>query len=206
MQKMLSVGAEVASKSLIDFSAHPFEVPTTVDWIFFYSKRGIRYYFEVVNASENRLKIACIGTGTANYLWEGWQLKADFVGNGEPQETAAAFLKVAKDLKVAFVRALDSKKSVQQLIESSITVVDCIVYTNIPISHTYSFSGEILVFTSPLNATAYFAKNTLLPQQKIVAIGNSTAEALKQAAINDCTIAEEPSEEALADAVLKLIV
>jgi uroporphyrinogen-III synthase len=58
---------------------------------------------------------------------------------------------------------------------------------------------EVLVFTSPMNGEAYFGLHALLAGQRVVAIGPTTAEALKQF---DPAVATSPTEEALARAVL----
>lgn len=206
LMKMQQAKIDVSAQSLIKFSALPFEVPTQTDWLFFYSKKGVKYFFEKVSLSSERPKIACIGQGTANYLQEKTGLNSDFVGNGAPKESAQAFLEVAKQQRVTFVRAMNSKKSVQQFLEHKIISIDCIVYQNHPIDEQYLFSGEILVFTSPLNVKTYFNLNRLGPTQKVVAIGQSTAAALTECGIIQIHIAPEPTELALAETVLKLIV
>ena len=65
-------------------------------------------------------------------------------------------------------------------------------------------SRRILVFTSPLHAEAYFYHHDLLPGQRIVAIGNTTADALRQLGFYECKTAKAPNEQALANAVFEL--
>ena len=62
-----------------------------------------------------------------------------------------------------------------------------------------------MVFTSPLNAKAYFSKYSLESFQKVIAIGQTTAEALKALGINDPVVSELPSEESLSELVKGMI-
>ena len=86
------------------------------------------------------IKIAAIGEGTAAFL-NHKNLPCDFIGNGEPKETAREFSKVASRSKVLFPRAKTSRKSVQSLLNDSIEIRDLVVYENVPKS--------CLLYTSP---------------------------------------------------------
>jgi len=55
------------------------------------------------------------------------------------------------------------------------------------------------VFTSPLNAQAYFARYALLEGQKVVAIGRTTAQAIADLGISNVITAPTPTEEVLAE-------
>jgi uroporphyrinogen-III synthase len=60
----------------------------------------------------------------------------------------------------------------------------------------------VLVFTSPLNATAYFARHAPQPGQHTVAIGQPTAAALEACGLARVAVAAAPTEAELARAVL----
>ena len=206
-KRMQAAKIEVIAQSLIHFKAHSFDFPKDADWIFFYSKTGVQYFFMAYNVLIIKASIGCIGKGTADYLRKQYGFAASFIGNGDPQATAATFQPLAKGKKVAFIRALDSKKSVQQILANQIEIIDCIAYENSPNPENINLSdASVLVFTSPMNAQTYFARNELTPNQKIVTIGVSTAAALETLGIFSYTIAASPNEDSLADAVLKLIV
>ena len=205
-QKMSENNITLTAKSLIQFSACPFDAPTTADWIFFYSKNGVKYYFDQISATTKKYRIACLGPGTANELLLKTGIQADFVGSGAPKETAEAFRALALNKTVAFIQASNSNKSVQQQLSETTNILSCIVYTNTAIAESFSFLGQVLVFTSPLNAKTYFAQNTINLKQEIIAIGNSTADALEKIGVSNIAIANEPTEAAMAEAVLKLIV
>lgn len=77
------------------------------------------------------------------------------------------------------------------------------IYDNRPLANPPHSKADVLVFTSPLNAEAYFSKHPLEPGQQVVAIGDTTGAALRQLGIAGISVAAQPSERGLADAVLK---
>lgn len=78
------------------------------------------------------------------------------------------------------------------------------IYDNQPLAEVPHSEADVLVFTSPMNAQAYFAKNNLGKNQRVVAIGKTTAEALRELGISKIEIADASTEQALAEAVLRL--
>lgn len=202
LEHLQAAGFEVIGESLVIFKNIPFSTLPNCDWIFFYSKQAVYYFFENIRRANLNLeaKLAVFGKGTAKAL-EKELYRADFTGIGKPEETAAYFEMFAKGQKVLFPRALHSKKSVQQLLQNKIEAIDLVVYENVARTDFEIPECEWLVFTSPLNATAYFQKQELKNGQKIVAIGKTTAAALQQLHIHSVQVAEEPSELALAQVI-----
>ena len=197
------VGFSVFGQSLIAFSGIDFGLIPDCDWLFFYSKNGVKYFFENIdNQSFIHKKIGTIGESTANFLIQNFGLKADFIGTGEPLQTAKDFLQIAANQTVIFPRAKHSKQSIQQELGNAIIAKDLIVYENQPLSDFEVIDADILVFTSPMNVEAYFNKMVLKPNQKIVSIGNTTAKALKNIGFERFFISETPSEKSLVKAVL----
>lgn len=189
---------EVYGASLIQFNALPFVHDLKSDWIFFYSRNAVHFFFDgLAKAIPASIKLGCIGESTAKAL----SRPADFIGNGEPASTATSFLELAKGQKVLFPRAKNSRKSIQQLLEGQIDAEDVVVYENRPKTEFLVPLVDVLVFTSPLNAQAYFQKYSLRTNQKVVAIGQTTAAALRQIGISEMNIALKPYEEDLAKAV-----
>lgn len=175
------------------------------DWVFFYSKTGVRFFFQQVGEQVKNCRFAAMGPGTATEL-ERWRRNADFTGDGDPASVAAAFLAVAAGQRVLFVRARDSRRSVQVLLDEKVTVYDLVVYENtIRTDFDPLPPFDCLVFTSPLNVGAFFAKQKPLPYQRIVAIGKTTAEALQKNGVEKMEIAESPAGEGLAGAVEKAL-
>ena len=136
-----------------------------------------------------------MGEGTANTLLEYVQ-DVGFVGEGSPEMVAQAYGKLVSDIqKTCFIRAENSMDSIHKILsrpqDASIPV-----YSNRPKSTIPEESFDILIFTSPLNAKAYFARKTY-QEEKIIAIGPTTANTLKQLQL-PCSVAEEPSESGIA--------
>jgi uroporphyrinogen-III synthase len=198
-------GFTVNGQSMLEFSGIPFQTIPKSHWIFFYSKTAIAYFFEYLPSHFNiqKVKWATIGEASAKYL-QKYGVQADFVGTGEPLATAKEFLNVAEGEKVLFARALHSKKSIQDLLNGDIQVVDFVVYNNRKCQNIQKRHEEVLVFTSPMNAQAYLNQHRLFSYQQIVAIGNTTAHTLKKLGIRDFCISDKPNELALASCVLKL--
>jgi uroporphyrinogen-III synthase len=197
----------VVGQYLIDFQPVAFAAVPDCDWLFFYSGKGVQYFFEGLAAGKlalsTQVKLAALGKGTAQKI-EATGRKPDFVGTGDPQQTAQQFLAIARGAKVVFPHARHSKRSVQRLLGNSIDAIDLVVYKNEPLTEGPLPTTEIVVLTSPLNVKAYFQRRQGQPAPRIVAIGETTAEALRQEGVSSFLIAEKASEEGLAQAVLSV--
>ncbi|HMO40022.1 MAG TPA: uroporphyrinogen-III synthase [Saprospiraceae bacterium] len=204
LQKLRAAGYEVLGESLVAFQAVPFTLPPETDWVFFYSKKAVHFFLKNPQTADylNNKQTAVLGPGTAAALSKrGYN--ADFVGNGEPETTAEAFGKLATGRRVLFPRAAHSRRSVQQLLEGQIIAQDLVVYHNEPRTDFTLPTCEYLVFTSPLNVQAYMAKYAIAAEQKIIAIGGTTAATLRESGITEWRVADLPSEEGLAMVVLR---
>lgn len=205
-QLLKKKGFDINGDSFIEFQVVNISVLPMSDWIFFYSKNGIRFFFEQVKRlglkKENlNYKWAAIGQASATHLKQ-FGIKADFIGSGEPSSTAFAFLEVAKNQSVLFPRAANSKKSIQNILGNQIKPIDLIIYNNSISNNVKKRNEDCLVFTSPLNTQAYFQYFQLQPFQKIIAIGKTTAKTLTALGISEFVIAEAPNETSLANAVI----
>ncbi|HNE50150.1 MAG: hydroxymethylbilane synthase [Chitinophagales bacterium] len=189
---------QVNYSSLIEFSAIDFEPITNADWIFFSSKNGVKFYFNKVKKIPKGTKLAAVNQGTAQALLElGGQV--DFVGSGgDIFQIAKAFDEVAYG-KIIFPQAKKSLQSIQKGLTQNKDVHTLVVYDNQPKKEVALRKEAILVFTSPINAEAYFASHEVLPMQKIISIGNSTTKKLKELAIEGIHTAFEPTHWAILD-------
>ncbi len=193
-------GWQVNGFSLLEFEGVPFSYPR-VDWIFFYSKNGIKFFFEQEEYANE--KLAVMSKASAEYLLE-YNMKADFIGTGDADTTAPTFLKMAKGKRVLFPHAKNSRHSIRKIIENEIDVIDVLVYENRKITDFPPSNAAVLVFTSPMNVEAYFEKYELKEKQKLVAIGHTTATKLAELGFENIKIAIEPNEMALAETVLSI--
>ncbi|WP_350177584.1 uroporphyrinogen-III synthase [Phaeodactylibacter sp.] len=198
-------GIRVSGQSLIRFEAVPFQSMPDVDWVFFYSPRAVHFFFQQLPENPVKsLRFGAVGRATARALETVGCTTTNFVGTGEPQSTASAFLKVAAGQRVLFPQARHSRQSVQQLLAGAIQGYSLVVYDNIPVKTVAPSPAEVLVFTSPLNARTYLKACDVLPGQRVIAIGQPTAEACRSAGASPYAAAA-PDEAALAEAVLRCI-
>ena len=202
LKTLSSAEFEVIDHSLIEFKAIPFHLSTSYDWIFFYSKNAVRFFFEKVSAKNIHSSIAAFGPGTAHFL-KSQNIPIHFCGSGKASSTAKEFLKVVKKQSVLFPRAKHSRKSIQNLLQDQIKAIDLVIYDNQTKTDFDLENLDILVFTSPLNARAYFKKYNFLKGQRVIAIGKTTAKQLKNIGIQKIEISESPSEFSLAKMILK---
>src|SRR5690606_12621716 len=200
--KLEQAGLKVSGASLLEFSAVPFdEIPKT-DWIFFYSKNGVKFFFQGATQIPKNVKWAAIGAETARVL-ASFHKTPDFTGTGDPESTTLSFLKIAKGQSVLFPRAVNSRRSVQQFLGETITAIDLIVYENIPKEKVEIPYSDFVVFTSPMNARVYLEFQKLQAGQKLFVIGQPTANFLLKSGIKAFEIANTPSEAGLAEVILE---
>ncbi|MBP7273615.1 MAG: uroporphyrinogen-III synthase [Saprospiraceae bacterium] len=199
----------ITGRSLIQLTPISFPMISNCDWIFFYSKNAVQFFFD--HAAQSSLvvtqKIGALGQATASRIIEYGFVPA-FVGKGKPEEVAAQFAKICTG-RVLFPRAENSKQSIEKLLPSTVEIIPLILYKNAIADNFYlpAQSFDILVFTSPMNVQAYCLKYQFWAHQKIVAIGETTqAEILKYKYFNNITVAKEPSEMALIEAVLSVLI
>ena len=203
-RKLLTInGIRIHDEKLIKFDPVPVGQLPEANWLFFYSKTGVHFFFRQISSHKvEHYRMAALGPGTAAELSK--YVHVHFAGDGDPIQTAVQFLDLARGQKVAFVRAEESRQSIRQLLDGKITPIDLIVYKNRPVNNADIPSCEVLVFTSPMNVRAYFAKKKKYGFQKVIAIGNTTAGALNEMGVGEVIVAESPTEESLAKKVLEL--
>ena len=195
-------GWEVQGASLVQLTPLSVSKIPAAEWWFFSSQNAARFFLSGRNIPP-LLRIGALGVATAEAIERQIGRLPDFTGNGDPEDTAKAFYTVAKKQRVIFPGAANSLQSVQQRLEGLVEGIHVNVYDNIPSPNPPDMTdAHALVFTSPLNAKAYFKKYALSPGQKVVAIGASTASALNNLGVEKVQIAAEPNEKALAALLL----
>ena len=202
---------QVSGSSLVALTPLPVEAVPEADWIFFASKNAVRFFFEGIgwmvedtNPVFASILWAALGPATARELLR-YTHRVDFTGSGDPAGTATAFLPIARGKRVLFPAARHSQQSIARLLGDAITALHLAVYDNAPLADPPRLGESILVFTSPMNARAYFARHSLQTHQRVVAIGQTTASALKVLGIKNAVMPKEPTEAALADTVLAMM-
>lgn len=171
-----------------------------IDWIFFSSRNGVEYFFKLNPVLSKKVKFGVVGRGSEDTLRKFGHL-ADFVGeSGDITEVAEEFAKQVKNQTVLFPRAQDSLLSIQKSLGADTKVVDLPIYETVVVENIDGATAEVLIFTSPSNVDAYFVENLLEPEQKVIAIGNSTGKKLEEMDVK-YTLPYSPDEIGLAEAV-----
>ncbi len=209
VQLLQAYGHIVQGSPLIILAPLPPRQLPAFDWVFFSSKNAVHYLLDVQPQStfeNDRVRIAALGSATATALHRYFD-PIDFIGTGDPVSTAVLFQKLIGTTYpvVLFPGARNSQQSVQLLLGDAVAGIHWEVYDNQPVAAVPAISAVVLVFTSPMNAQAYFKHHVLATGQRVVAIGNTTAQALQNLGITEVIIAVEPTETGLAQAVLHLL-
>lgn len=199
-----SYGYSIISESLLTLTPVAFDadiVTRHADWLFFSSRNAAAFFFDQLPPNwqlPRQIQIGAVGNGTADIIRKyGYSLdfighEADIIGVGESFNAKA-------NQTVVFPQAANSLRTVQQQIETSSHVVDIVVYDNRPRTNWELPYCEVLVFTSPLNVQAYCKMRAIEPSQTVVAIGHSTAAALRQHGCTHYRVAYAPTEADIAD-------
>ncbi|MFD0942018.1 hydroxymethylbilane synthase [Pedobacter boryungensis] len=171
-----------------------------IDWIFFSSRNGVEYFFKLNPSLSKKVKFGVVGRGSEDTLRKFGHL-ADFVGeSGDIKEVADEFARLVDRQTVLFPRAQDSLLSIQKSLGETTKIVDLPIYETVVSDDIDGTTAEVLIFTSPSNVDAYFTDNLLDPEQKVIAIGNSTGKKFDEMGVK-CILPYSPDEIGLAEAV-----
>lgn len=205
-ETLQSQGWQVFHASLVDFSGLTFDRIPSSDWIFFYSRQAVQFFFK--GLSQNLIitppvKIGAMGPGTAEAL-NAFNCQVDFTGTGDPVVTANDFLAVAAGQIVLFPQAEQSRQSLSKLIGAEIKAIEFPVYKNMPRTDFDLPEVSYYALTSPLNAQVFLQLAKSTENHRVVVIGKTTAAALWNGGYSSpVLIAEKSTEAALATAILQ---
>ncbi len=186
-RSLKGINFRLEAKSLIEFKQIQIkEIPTT-DWLFFSSKHAVKYFFNQKPAI-GKVKIGCVGKGTSEELRK-FGFRADFIGQStDTKLIGKQFASLVGSAKVLFPVAKDSLLSIQSQFPKKDNAINIPVYTTIKHSVEVDESFNIIIFTSPSNVDAYFEKNKLNSNQKAVAMGEATKNALLKKGVKENAI------------------
>ncbi len=174
-----------------------------VDWIFFTSKNGVEYFFNLQPQLPKKVQFGVMGSGSENAL-RSFGHKPDYVGEGtDSADVGAEFAKLANGSTVLFPAAEDPMRSIHRALSAETKIVDLPVYETVLEEDAEASAAEVLIFTSPSNVEAYFAGNLLDVDQQVIAIGKSTGKKLEEIGVK-YTRPFSPDEIGLAEAVFGL--
>jgi hydroxymethylbilane synthase len=193
-------GFSVSGRSLIEMKPVSFKQVPKTDWIFFSSKHAVNFFFNQKPKLDHP-KFACVGKSTAATLRK-FNVRADFIGySTDTKLTGKQFASRVGDGTVLFPQAKGSLKSVQSGFVRREQVIDLIVYETLRRNEEEIPKSDIMVFTSPSNVESYFEKNKLDEKQKVVAMGDATAGALRNFAVSRAAMPQSFDDLGLVRAV-----
>ena len=194
-KKLEGQGHEIIDQSLIQINLLDFELIDSPDWIFFYSSTGVKLFLEKYSYSEKQ-NYAVMGAGTAKTFERLTGRKPQFIGDGNAQHISEFFISHHLNDRIVFIKALNSIGQVQNHIGDKLKVANLPIYRTIKLYHFDLAPCDVLLFTSPLNAEAYFDKYGY-HSEKMFAIGASTAQKIYGLIKHSVHYCENPNEDNL---------
>ncbi|MCC7231898.1 MAG: hydroxymethylbilane synthase [Bacteroidia bacterium] len=169
----------VTGQSLIETRGIAFREIPDCDWIFFSSRQAVQFFFQQHPVLKSP-RFACVGKSTAETLRK-FGHRAEFIGSSvDTRMTGKQFAALAGNSRVLFPQAKGSLRSVQQQFSKKEKITDLVVYETLRRPLTRRPDSGILVFTSPSNVESWLNQFEIPPTAKIIAMGDATANALKQ--------------------------
>ncbi len=194
---------KVSGRSLIEMSVVPMKYFPETDWIFFSSKHAVNFFF-LQNPSLGNQKFACVGKSTADVLRKNGK-RADFIGySADTKLTGKQFASRVGDGVVLFPQAKGSLRSIQNGFVKKEQIIDLVVYETLKRNEEEILFSEIIVFTSPSNVEAYFEKNKISKDQKIIAMGEATGGALGKFGVEKYAMPDSFDDAGLVRAVFSI--
>ena len=185
---------EVYAQSLISIEQISFEVEGEYDWIFIASSNGAKLLLNSFSVPD-KTKIGVVGEATARAV-KSFGIFPDFVGKtGNMNELGDTLARTIGKTSVLFVGAEGGSEKVRSAIPSNQRTF-LPIYRTLLAEHVTIPETEVVLFTSPSNAKSYL-KNASLEGKVIIAIGNTTADFLKQQGAKNVLIPSSPREEDL---------
>ena len=189
--------------------AVPFSVLQASDWIFFNSKRAVQHFFSQNPSLKANLRFAVIGEATERALYAAGYT-ADFIGaHADIKKVARDFRQMIEQEKkmpiVLFPQSSISLRTVQEELSFAAKTIDLIVYRTQHQSLEEPIADfDYFIFTSPSNVASFFLQkdNIDKKRQKMIAIGKSTYDALKDKGIINVLLSEKNSEVGILNALL----
>lgn len=176
---------------MIDF--RPIQTPYTqkVDWVFFSSSRSIQFYF-AQNEPNQEVRYACVGPVSAAALRK-YADTVDFVGEGGDTSLIGKHFNQVATGKVLFPQSNLSHQNIQKCITNA-EVIDYPVYETLHKPERVS-DHDIYIFSSPSNVNSFLTLNAIPKEAKVIAIGETTGNYLKNIIQNPIFISEQPTEK-----------
>lgn len=126
----------------------------------------------------------------------------DFVGDAvNVHEVGKAFEKTVNGGTCLFPVSNISKRTIQKYFSDQSKVFDLVVYNTFEKTEFDDPNTDVLIFTSPSNARAYFKNIDLKDGQKVISIGPTTGTQLEELGIANYKTPKATGEIGLIDLI-----
>jgi uroporphyrinogen-III synthase len=207
-QNLKNQGYHIQDLSLIEIIPLPLVAIPSTNWIFFYSKNGVKCFFDQLIPSQKEKianqKIAVFGSKTDALIEKYLGRNSDFVGHGSNVEIISNFITlINKEETILFIQAANSKRTIQQELQEE-SYYEIISYKNNKADIKSLEDAKHNIFTSPLNVEYFFDLKKHDKFAKYYVIGNSTyKKLLNYVPESQIIISKNRTEESLYDAIKK---
>lgn len=208
LMELKSRGHHLIDKSLLIIDRLSVDEIPKGEWLFFYSKNGVKYFLENVEklgVDIHGYKIGCVGRKTAEYA-KSRHLHVDFTGMGSGKSSASAFVKKlhAGDT-IIFPCALHSLHTLSPYLPKTVKDITLPVYSNAPEVNPTIPEVDIAVLTSPLNASTFIRHYEGATAPVYVSIGHTTGKTITSMTQSRPVIAPQSSEESILTVIDSII-
>jgi uroporphyrinogen-III synthase len=207
-------GFQPSALPLIEFRPLEFELPRPLeefDYIYFGSKRAAKFFLQKVPLKRRNKtpKVIAVGEKTALYLKKHFNIETDIVLNGYSEQLIEfAERGIISPGKLLAPLPKVNTGNIEKLGRKNFEVYTLPVYETLPIKYDLDTveqavkNTDIVFFASPSAVNALIEnlqnKTELLLNRIIVAIGNTTERALKEANLKVDFKPSRPNVEVLA--------
>jgi uroporphyrinogen-III synthase len=199
------LGYTVIHQSLIQISQIRFTHTPNAQWVFFTSKNAVHHFFAQQPFLKPTTKFGVMSKASADYLLE-FGKTAHFIGEGvDVSQIAKNFANHIKDETVLLPQAIDSLQSIQKHLSFTNNCTNLYVYKTTRKPDFEIPFADILVFTSPSNVEAYFSKYKIADSQKVIAIGSTTANSLKNFGVKEILMPNTFDEKGMLEVISNCI-
>jgi len=191
----------VHAESLLDFEVVPGSWPTHGNWLMFSSRTAVAMFALQDQSLFADCHFGAIGEGTARALRRLGVTVSVTLDPLDLDQSCRDFAVKVAGQTVVFPQAENSLRSIQERVADQVDVLDWVAYRNSPKKSFIIPEVQLAILTSPMNARNYLEHYPERKSNRMVAIGESTAKALRQAGAWNIFEARRPSDLALVEAV-----
>ncbi len=193
-----STNLEIIDQDFISIEPIHFNfTPQTNDLIVFTSQNAVKAVTQKTSTIEN--DIVCVGEKTAKLIENQFQKKPKIIGNSSKQ-LAQEIIKTHYSSILFFSGNLRRDELPHILQSKNIDFKEITVYKTIPQPHTLFQHFDGMIFFSPSGVESYLKNNQFSKNTLIFAIGDTTADFIKQKG-SECIISKKPTLESLIETV-----